>query len=469
MVLIESTVYGLAAIGALFAMRAAGVERPILLAFFVPVLPLACGVSWYIFRHVIPGDLALGVTRRKIDVRRESPLIIGDFFMSTIELLVRALTPVLVADWLGTDIAAGYAVAAAIGFAMGDLFTAIQRSLATELSRHPEQRRSLVRRTLKLIAVGVVPSALAVAVAAPLVLRLFGKDFVEASSFLRLSGAVGDSRQSRERGADRRSIGALDQDDGGFTDDLAHTDDRGDPPLPARSRIGRHRSGLRHRLDCGTLSRVVLYGPAPRPAVEPGSRSGAWPSRTSKILRMRSLYDDDDAALADTLAFAALALGDDEVDAEDIGIDYGDEESRSRTRCSGGGRVRGRCRRRRRQGRARRRRGRYGDDVGVEYGDDDVAFEHAVVEEEVEFDDDVALDDNGLVYSDADVELDDEPLEVEDDAVALDDGLERRVLPPTKPRRWGQSLARPWRGFAVAGPRFGRRDSRLLPPHRSYP
>jgi O-antigen/teichoic acid export membrane protein len=185
-VLIRSVTYGVAAIGCLFVMRASGFDRPILLAFFAPVLPLAVVVSWFVFRRAIPADLELGVRRRKLDVRRESGLIIGDICMSTVELLVRALTPVLVADWLGADIAAGYAIASAVGFSMGDLFASVQRSLATELSRYPEQRSHLVRRSLKLIGIGLVPSALLLAIAAPVVLRIFGEDFVGATPFLRV-------------------------------------------------------------------------------------------------------------------------------------------------------------------------------------------------------------------------------------------------------------------------------------------
>jgi hypothetical protein len=185
-VLLRSVVYGIASIVCLFVMRAAGADRPVLLAFFAPVPPLAIGVLWFAFRRAIPADLTLAVTRRRLDVRRESSLIVGDFLMSTVELLLRALTPILVADRLGTETAAGYAIASAVGFAMGDLFSSVQRSLATELSRHPEQRSELLRRSLNLIGIGLVPSALGFVAVAPVLLRIFGDDFVSATPFLRL-------------------------------------------------------------------------------------------------------------------------------------------------------------------------------------------------------------------------------------------------------------------------------------------
>jgi O-antigen/teichoic acid export membrane protein len=167
-------------------LRATGTDRPIFLATFLPVVPLVIGVSWFVFRTAIPADLALGVARRQIDVRRESTLIIGDTIMSTVELSIRALTPVLVADWLGNDIAAGYAVASAIAFSMSDLFASVQRSLATELSRAPEERFHLVKRSVILIAIALMPGALLLALGAPLVLRLFGPEFVRASPYLRI-------------------------------------------------------------------------------------------------------------------------------------------------------------------------------------------------------------------------------------------------------------------------------------------
>ncbi|MEO8697166.1 MAG: hypothetical protein ABI658_26900 [Acidimicrobiales bacterium] len=184
--LLESIAYGLATIACLFVLRAAGSARPIFLATFLPVVPLVVGVSWFLFRTAIPADLQLGVVRRKLDVRRESALIVGDTIMSTVELLIRALTPVLVADWLGTDIAAGYAVASAIAFAMNDLFASVQRSLATELSRAPEERFHLVKRSVILIGIGLVPGALLLTAGAPIVLRLFGDEFVRASPYLRI-------------------------------------------------------------------------------------------------------------------------------------------------------------------------------------------------------------------------------------------------------------------------------------------
>jgi O-antigen/teichoic acid export membrane protein len=367
-VLIESAVYGLAAIGALFAMRAAGVERPILLAFFFPVLPIACGVSWYIFRHVIPADLALGVTRRKIDVRRESPLIIGDFLMSTLELLIRALTPVLVADWLGTDIAAGYAVAGAIAFAMGDLFTAIQRSLATELSRHPEQRRSLVRRALKLIATGVVPSALAVAVAAPVVLRIFGKDFVEASSFLRLLllSAIPASLANvaltvaRSERSTKTTVGALMilhtltiavillflRDHGLVIIGAAYAIGWTAALVPGWFYMARHRS-RRSRVDEGALSDIALSAVA----------LDEFALDEDEAANAEVAFGDDDAAVEEALGFDDAAFEDEDVlDEDEAAFDDAADE--------------------------------YYLDADVPYGDDDAAFEDALA-----FDDDAAFED----------------------------------------------------------------------------
>ncbi|MEO8693085.1 MAG: hypothetical protein ABI658_06180 [Acidimicrobiales bacterium] len=436
-VLIESTIYGLSAIGALFAMRAAGVERPILLAFFIPVLPLACGVSWYIFRHVIPADLALAIPRRKINVRRESPLIIGDFLMSTLDLLVRAVTPVLVADWLGTDIAAGYAVASAIGFAMGDLFTALQRSLATELSRHPEQRRSLVGRTLKLILLGVVPSTLAVVAAAPLVLRLFGKDFVEASSFLRLlalssipasltSVALTVARSQRST---KTTVGCLTilhtltiavillflRDHGLFVIGAAYAVGWSAALVPGALYMSRHRarrSGQSHGLASAEVGlkeeqrehRVVAYG----------DDDVAFDGDVEVA------YGDDDVAFEDALAVEVF-----DEDAEDeYRVDsYADDEVA------------------------------FDGDVEVAYGDDDVAFEDALAVEVFEKEDDdveVALGEVGMAARAITViefdEFDDAAVL---DEVTLDAGVE--VTVDAEPRRRRRAVVSAWvAGFAAA-------------------
>jgi O-antigen/teichoic acid export membrane protein len=186
-VLIESVIYGLAGLACLIVLRALDVARPIFLAAFIPVVPLVLGVSWFVFRRAIPADLRLEVARRKVDIRRESVLIVGDTMMSTVEMLIRALTPILVADWLGTDVAAGFVVASAIGLAMNDLVTSIQRSFSTELSRYPEHRFHLLKRSVLLISGGVVPGALLLALGAPLILGVFGEEFVRATPFLRFT------------------------------------------------------------------------------------------------------------------------------------------------------------------------------------------------------------------------------------------------------------------------------------------
>ncbi len=111
----------------------------------------------------------------------------GDYAGTVFRQLSSTFLPVLVVSVLGAAQGAFFLPAQTIFAAIAMLQLAITSSLVVEASRHPGSAARYARSMLRRIAVTILPAAVLVIVAAPLVLLLFGAHYSDgATPVLRL-------------------------------------------------------------------------------------------------------------------------------------------------------------------------------------------------------------------------------------------------------------------------------------------
>lgn len=186
----ENTAFGLGKLALLIVFAAAGVASAgLFLAWILPLLALIPVMNWLLFRRAVPKHLDAPHTAPVTDFDRGRlrRFLITDYIGSVFGQATLTLIPIIVLSALGSQEAGYFYVPFQLIVAFDLLFWGVTTSLVAEASRdearHGELARLVVRRFLSF----QIPTAVAIALAAPLLLLPFGSDYVEeGTTVLRL-------------------------------------------------------------------------------------------------------------------------------------------------------------------------------------------------------------------------------------------------------------------------------------------
>ena len=180
---VENTIYAITKLILLVVLAKVTPQYGIYLSWMLPVAVLILPMNWLIFRRVIPRHVQEAAAHAKpFQLREIVRYIIGNYVGWLFSLSSSRLLPVVVAFWAGASANAYFNLAWQIANSLKLIFTHMIMSLTVEGARSEENfGRRMVQflRTLLLLA---VPAVLVGMVAAPLVLRLSGSDYVESGS-----------------------------------------------------------------------------------------------------------------------------------------------------------------------------------------------------------------------------------------------------------------------------------------------
>ncbi len=184
-VLFENAAYGILKLLALVAIAVWVPGAGVFVAWTIPLVVLVVPVSRLLFRRLIPARVAL--PREAITARSVGQYVSVDFAASILTGATSGLLPLLVLARLGARASAYVYMAWSIAYTVHFLSENVGMSLITEGSRDPEHLIDYARTSLTHALRIVVPLAAAIAVAAPLILRVFGRDYsAHAAGVLRL-------------------------------------------------------------------------------------------------------------------------------------------------------------------------------------------------------------------------------------------------------------------------------------------
>ena len=164
-----------------------GFLRPTLGIFIASVLPvvvIVVVINRYVFRKL---------AEQNDDVAEASPgpalvrFATGEHLGSLLDIALVGLLPVIVLASAGDDAAAFYAIAWAISYNLHLVNSNISDAFLAEASKSPARLGVQTAKAIRQMSVFVVPGALFLFVAGPLVLRIFGASYAsEATPLLRL-------------------------------------------------------------------------------------------------------------------------------------------------------------------------------------------------------------------------------------------------------------------------------------------
>ncbi len=184
----ENAVYGLAKIGLLLAFAASAPRLGIFASATLPLLLVIVPINILIFRRAVPDHVRVGRTNSaRIDRGIVARFAAADFSASLSFGVSVSLMPVLVLSFAGAEANAYFFLAWTIAYTLYLMATNTGMSLITEAALAPRKLQALSRSVLLQTAGIIIPAAIALAIFAPLVLGIFGRDYArEGSTVLRL-------------------------------------------------------------------------------------------------------------------------------------------------------------------------------------------------------------------------------------------------------------------------------------------
>jgi O-antigen/teichoic acid export membrane protein len=178
---IENGLFSAARIVVLPVLLLLGCHRGVLLAFVIPMLIAVPVMNWFIVRFALPRaeQPDESVSGHDIQWRELSSFLMKDFVGAALAQVAMAAMPVLVVVLLGARMNAYFYVPFTLILAFDQLFMSVAWSLTTEGARDPERARQSARRAIGWLLRLQLPASLAIVALAPLILRIFGPEYVE--------------------------------------------------------------------------------------------------------------------------------------------------------------------------------------------------------------------------------------------------------------------------------------------------
>jgi O-antigen/teichoic acid export membrane protein len=172
---LENGVYGLLKLVLLIVVAQTSIADGVFTSWSLPVIALLVPVNLLIFRRILPRQTAAEGELPSIPTLRG--YMAGDYAAQLFSQLSSTFLPVLVVTLLGAAQGAYFLPAQTIFAAMSLLSMAITSALVVEAAKDPEHAHRHALAVLRRICVIVLPSAVIVTLAAPLVLSLFGAEY----------------------------------------------------------------------------------------------------------------------------------------------------------------------------------------------------------------------------------------------------------------------------------------------------
>ncbi len=182
---LENGLYALLKLLALPLLFAAGSMHGIFTAWVTPIVLLIVPVNWLIFRRFliahraqIPGQSS----RLPFGRRRLARFLAFDYLATLFAQAGLGVVPVLVVAVLSSRANAHFYIPFSIALALDTAFFSIATSLVAEGAQAPSRVPALIRLLILRGSLIVLPLVGVLIVAAPLVMRLFGEEYVRAST-----------------------------------------------------------------------------------------------------------------------------------------------------------------------------------------------------------------------------------------------------------------------------------------------
>jgi O-antigen/teichoic acid export membrane protein len=182
---IANGMYGMLKLVALPVLFAVGSGHGVFVAWVVPIPLLLLPLNWLIFRRIrvrVRNATGAGFSTHVFGRRRLATFLAFDYVATIFAQASLAILPLLVVAVLGSRANAHFYIPFSIAIALDATFFSVSTSLVAEGSHAPARIPALVRLLVRRGALFVVPLILFLIVAAPLVMRLFGQEYVRAST-----------------------------------------------------------------------------------------------------------------------------------------------------------------------------------------------------------------------------------------------------------------------------------------------
>ncbi len=182
---VENLLYSLAKLALLTALAGSAFEHAIYYAYTIPILALVIPINYFIFVRCLPAHVsASGQRAEPLTFRGVARFVAGDYLGSLFALMSTTLIPVLVALRLGAEANAYFYLPWTIAGALELLAVNMTASFTVEAAR---DRAKLVVYSRRVLGQLLILLALALGVllpAAPLLLRIIGQEYADASAGL---------------------------------------------------------------------------------------------------------------------------------------------------------------------------------------------------------------------------------------------------------------------------------------------
>jgi O-antigen/teichoic acid export membrane protein len=186
-VTIENFVYAVAKLGLLFIPLLIVDDFAVFLAWTIPLLPVLAVVNGVMFARLIPAHAGVADHDAPTTTMRVIARFAGiDYVSSMIWTATVNVLPLIVLGVAGAEANAGFFLAWSVAYSLQLVSRYMGMSLITEASMERSQLFGLAYRTTVQTYLLVIPAAIVIAAAAPLILRVFGASYTDAAGLLRL-------------------------------------------------------------------------------------------------------------------------------------------------------------------------------------------------------------------------------------------------------------------------------------------
>lgn len=187
---IENGAFGVLKLAALPGLLVVGAVHGVFLAWVVPMALLVAPVNLLVFREAIPGHRSSGVEASslvRMGRRRVARFLAQDYLASVFTQATLSVLPLLVITISGARQSAYFAMPFMIAMAFDTFAYGACASLVVEATLQRESLPALARAFSRRVLAPLVPLAMLLLIAAPLVMLPFGHDYVQhGASVLRL-------------------------------------------------------------------------------------------------------------------------------------------------------------------------------------------------------------------------------------------------------------------------------------------
>ncbi|MCC7021940.1 MAG: phosphotransferase [Thermomicrobiales bacterium] len=174
---LENSIYSLVKIGLLLAFAGFGTGLAIFAAWTAPLIAFVAVVTWLIFGRLLRARPAVEGESRAITLRQLLSFLGWDNVGALAMVAAMGIAPLLVLRVAGAEENAYYYLGWTISYSLYLIGRSMSISLLAEVAAAPRQTHSLVADTLVHTLATLGGSALAVTIAAPLVMSLFGDSY----------------------------------------------------------------------------------------------------------------------------------------------------------------------------------------------------------------------------------------------------------------------------------------------------